>query len=64
MISVIFIRSAKDRAEQDLINAELDLLDAERKAEQWEAQTLMLKARIERLKEHLGYDNVVAEVGP
>ena len=58
MISINFFRSAKERAEADLVNAELDLLAAEAEAEHWEAQTLMLKARIERLKEHLGYDQV------
>jgi multidrug resistance efflux pump len=64
MISINFFRSAKERAEADLVNAELDLLAAEAKLEQYEAQALMLKARIERLKEHLGYDRPVPmEVG-
>lgn len=60
MISITFFRSAKERAETDLVNAELDLLAAEAKAEHWEAQTLMLRARIERLKEHLGYDQTAS----
>lgn len=61
MISINFFRSAKERAEADLVNAELDLLEAEGKAEHWEARALMLKARIERLKEHLGLDNVIGD---
>lgn len=64
MISITFFRSAKERAEADLANAELDLLAAEAKLEQYEAEALMLRARIERLKEHLGYDQTAPmEVG-
>ena len=62
MISNIFTRkTAQSKAAEELAEAEVGLLTAQTNAEYWDSQVVYNQARVERLKEFLGYDRV--EVG-
>ena len=61
MISNIFTRkTAKSKAAEELAEAEVGLLTAQTNAEYWDSQVVYNQARVERLKEFLGYDRVEA----
>ena len=64
MISNIFKRpTAQSKAVEELAEAEVGLLTAQTNAEYWDSQVVYNQARVERLKEFLGYDRTGPEKG-